>query len=60
MERVWQRQYANHTEARNDIVAYIVSFYSCERLNSAQGNLPPTVKERKIAVRELIDVSEII
>ncbi|MCE3605058.1 IS3 family transposase, partial [Massilia sp. P8910] len=54
MERVWQRQYANHTEARNDIADYIVTFYNCERLNSALGNLPPTVYERKMAVQEPI------
>ena len=59
MERVWQRQYANHTEARNDIADYIVSFYNCERLNSALGNLPPTVYERKMAAQKLIVVSEI-
>ena len=59
MERVWQRQYANHTEARNDITDYIVSFYNCERLNSALGNLPPTVYERKMAKYEPTIVSEI-
>jgi putative transposase len=59
MERVWQRQYANHAEARSDIADYIVSFYNCERLNSALGNLPPTVYERKMAVQEPIVVSEI-
>ena len=59
MERVWQRQYANHTEARNDITDYIVSFYNCERLNSALGNLPPTAYERKIAKYEPTVVSEI-
>jgi len=42
MERVWQRQYANHAEAIIDIAAYIVGFYNCERLNSVLGNLPPT------------------
>ena len=59
MERVWQRQYANHTEARNDIADYIVSFYNCKRLNSVLGNLPPTVYERKMAAQEPIVVSEI-
>jgi putative transposase len=59
MERVWQRQYANQTEARNDIADYIVSFYNCERLNSALGNLPPTVYERKMAAQKPIQVSEI-
>lgn len=59
MERVWQRQYANHTEAKNDIDDYIVSFYNCKRLNSALGNLPPTVYERKMAAQKPIEVSEI-
>lgn len=59
MERVWQRQYANHTEARNDITDYIVSFYNCERLNSKLGNLPPIVYERQMAKQEPIVVSEI-
>ncbi|MDF0679024.1 MAG: IS3 family transposase [Nitrosomonas sp.] len=59
MERVWQRQYANHTEAKNDIDDYIVSFYNCKRLNSALGNLPPIVYERKMAAQKPIEVSEI-
>ncbi|GEM_PF-2746092 len=54
MERVWQRQYANHTEARNDVADYIVSFYNCERLNAALGNLPPTVYERKWQRKNLL------
>ena len=59
MERVWQRQYANHAEAKTDITDYIVGFYNCKRINSVLGNLPPTVYERKMAVREPIVVSEI-
>ena len=59
MERVWQRQYANHAEAKADITDYIVGFYNGKRINSALGNLPPTVYERKMAAREPIVVSEI-
>lgn len=59
MERVWQRQYANHAEARADITDYIVGFYNSRRLNSALGNLPPAAYERKMAVREPIVVSGI-
>ena len=59
MERVWQRQYANHTEAKADITDYIVGFYNCKRINSALGNLPPSVYEQKMAEREPIVVSEI-
>lgn len=59
MERVWQRAYANHAEAKRDIADYIVRFYNCERIHSVLGNLPPSVYERKMAEKELIDVSEI-
>ena len=59
MERVWQRQYANHAEAKADITDYIVGFYNCKRINSALGNLSPSVYERKMAAREPIVVSEI-
>ena len=59
MERVWQRNYANHAEARIDIANYIVGFYNRERLHSVLGNLPPSVYERKMAAINPIDVSEI-
>ena len=59
MERVWQRNYANQTEARIDIISYIVGFYNSERINSVLGNLSPAVFERNMAVKELIGVSEI-
>ena len=59
MERVWQRQYANHAEAKADITDYIVGFYNCKRINSVLGNLSPAVYERKMAAREPIVVSEI-
>ena len=58
MERVWQRQYANQTEARADITDYIVGFYNSKRLNSVLGNLPPAAYERKMA-ENLKQVSEI-
>lgn len=59
MERVWQRSYANHAEAKIDIADYIVGFYNTERLHSVLGNLPPTVYERKMAAEKPIVVSEI-
>jgi transposase InsO family protein len=59
MERVWQREYANHAEAKTDITAYIVGFYNCERLHSVLGNLSPSVFERNMAAKESIAVSEI-
>lgn len=57
MERVWQRQYANHAEAEADITDCIVGFYNCKRINSALGNLSPAVYERKMAAQP-IEVSE--
>src|SRR5476649_2348173 len=58
MERVWQREYANHAEAKIDIVGYIVGFYNSERLHSVLGNLPPSVYERNMAANKPIVVSE--
>ena len=45
MERVWQRDYANHTEAACDIADYIVGFYNSHRLHSTLGYLSPTKYE---------------
>jgi transposase InsO family protein len=59
MERVWQRQYADHAEVKADITDYIVGSYNCRRINSALGNLSSAVHERKMAAREPIVVSEI-
>ncbi len=59
MERVWQRNYANHAEARLDVINYIVGFYNSERLHSVLSNLPPSVYERTMAAKEPIAVSEI-
>ena len=46
MERVWQKDYANHAEATNDIADYIVGFYNSIRLHSKLGNLTPNAFER--------------
>ena len=45
MERVWQRDYANHTEAASDIADYIVGFYNSHRLHSTLGYLSPMAYE---------------
>lgn len=58
MERVWQKDYANHAEARKDITDYIVGFYNAVRLHSTLGYLPPTAFERKQAEIQPIGVSE--
>lgn len=58
MERVWQRNYANHAEAVRDVVDYIVGFYNNVRLHSTLGYLPPNAFELKSAAKSPIDVSE--
>ena len=45
MELVWQRDYANHAEAANDIADYIVGFYNSHRLHSTLGYVSPTAYE---------------
>ena len=59
MERVWQRDYANHAEAMRDVTDYIVAFYNSIRLHSTLGYLPPNVFESQSADRQPIAVSEI-
>lgn len=59
LERIWQRDYANHTEAICDITECIVGFYNNKRLHSKLGNLPPTVYERAMASKSPIEVSGI-
>lgn len=46
MERVWQRRYANHTEASADIGQYIVGFYNTQRLHSTLGYRSPVEFEK--------------
>ena len=58
MERVWQRDYANHEEATTDVADYIVGFYNSVRLHSKLGNLPPNAFEQQLAIKQPIDVSE--
>jgi putative transposase len=49
MERVWQRDYANHAEACRDVTDYIVRFYNAERLHSTLGYRSPNEVERLAA-----------
>lgn len=58
MERVWQRDYANHSEAMTDIADYIVGFYNNVRLHSSLSYQAPTAFERQQA-KQPIAVSEI-
>jgi len=43
MERVWQRDYANHPKAVND---YIVTFYNATRVHSTIGYRSPNEFEK--------------
>ena len=58
MERVWQRDYADHGEATRDIADYIVGFYNTVRIHSTLGGLPPNAYEQTMAAKQPIDVSE--
>ena len=49
MERVWQKGYANHSEAIHDVADYIVNFYNSVRLHSKLGYLSPNAFEHKSA-----------
>ena len=59
MERVWQKDYANHAEAIMDIADYIVNFYNAVRLHSTLGNLSPIAFEHQSTTKKLIELSEI-
>ena len=59
MERVWQKDYANHAEATRDVADYVIGFYNNVRLHSTLGYLPPTAYERNPAAKQPIVVSEI-
>ena len=58
MERVWQKGYANHLEASNDIAHYIVGFYNALRLHSKLGNMSPNAFERESTSEKSIELSE--
>ena len=59
MERVWQKDYANHLAAINDVADYIVGFYNSIRLHSKLGNLSPNAFARKSTSKKPIKLSEI-
>jgi transposase InsO family protein len=58
MERVWQRDYANHQEAIRDVTDYIVGFYNSQRFHSTLGYLSPNAYERLLSVKQPMLVSE--
>ena len=53
MERVWQRDYANHAEAETDIADYIVGFYNGVRLRSTLGYCSPNQCEQRHRTKKL-------
>ena len=57
MERVWQRDYANHSEAIRDVADCIVGFYNNVRLHPTLGYLPPNAYELKLAAKQPIAMS---
>ena len=59
MERVWQRDYANHAEATSDIADYMINFYNSVRMHSTLGNLPPNAFEHQSAIKQPIGVCEV-
>lgn len=58
MERVWQRDYANHSEAIKDITDYLVNFYNSHRIHSTFGYLSPIDYESQFTAKTPIVVSE--
>ena len=60
MERVWQKAYANHSEAMADVAAYIIGFYNCERLHSKLGNLSPNAFERESTSKNLSNCPKLL
>ena len=58
MERIWQKDYANHAEASTNVADYIVNFYSAVRLHGPLGNLSPIAFEHPSAIKKPIEVSE--
>ena len=58
MERVWQKDYANYSEAITDVADYIVNFYNAVRLHSKRGNLSAIAFEHQLTTKKLIELSE--
>ena len=58
MERVWQKDYANHLEATNDIADCIAGFYNSLRLHSKLGNLSPNTLKRESTSKRPLKLSK--
>ena len=59
MERVCNKDYANHAEATNHIADYVVGFYNSTRLHSKLGNLSLNALKRESTAKKSIKLSEI-
>ena len=60
MERVWQKNYASHSEATNGIADYIVGFYNSIRLHSKLGNLSPNALKRQSTSKNLSNCPQLL
>jgi putative transposase len=62
IERVWQRDHANHAEATSDIASDIakgiVSFHNSARRHSKLGHSPPNAFEHESAIKQAVSVCE--
>ena len=59
LQRVWQKDYANHAEAINEIADYIVGIYNAVRLHSKLGNMSPNALKRESTSEKPVQLSEI-
>ena len=60
MERVWQKDHANHFEETNDIADYIVGFYNAVRMHSKLSNLSPNAFERESTSKNLLSCPKLL
>ena len=60
MERVWQKDYANHLKGTNDIADHIVGFYNSLRLHSKLCNLSPKAFERESISKKLSNCPKLL
>jgi hypothetical protein len=59
IERIWQREYANHAQTKTNITTCIVGPHNCVRPHSVLGTLSPTVFERNMTRKNPIVVPKI-
>jgi hypothetical protein len=57
MERVWQRDYADHAEAIPDVTEYVEGPYNSVSMHSKLGHLSTNTYTLKVAAKQLFDVA---